>query len=159
TSPFRQAFKDDRDNYYTDDRTYLALRVPQVEGNLKLQRRIRAGEVDGALARRLERRALETLRAFDDGNATVDDGVEALRAYEVVHDGKRDRSPVYREVLTDAPWKSCECAVCRRESVEVIIFRGTERNKRRGFHNLTVFARRLDRQLRNPESLVPAGAS
>src|SRR5262249_51940326 len=33
TSPLRQAFKDDKDNYHTLDRNYLALRVPQVEGN------------------------------------------------------------------------------------------------------------------------------
>ncbi|WP_028062152.1 tRNA-guanine transglycosylase DpdA [Solirubrobacter soli] len=158
TSPFRQAFKDDRDNYHADERTFLALRVPQAEGNVKLQRRIRAGEVDGALARRLERRALDTLRSFDAGRATVDDAVEVLRDYERLHDGKRDRSHAYREVLESAPWKSCECAVCRSESIEVIIFRGTERNKRRGFHNLTVFARRLERQLGQPESLVPAGA-
>ena len=31
TSPLRQAFKDDRDNYYTLDRTYTAIRIPQVE--------------------------------------------------------------------------------------------------------------------------------
>jgi hypothetical protein len=29
TSPLRQAFKDDKDNYYTMDRTYTAIRVPQ----------------------------------------------------------------------------------------------------------------------------------
>jgi hypothetical protein len=29
----------------------------------------------------------------------------------------------------------------------VIIFRGSERNKRRGFHNLHVFRQRLDREL------------
>jgi hypothetical protein len=28
--------------------------------------------------------------------------------------------------------------------VEVIIFRGSERNKRRGFHNLAVFRDRMD---------------
>ena len=45
TSPLRQAFKDDKDNYYTMDRTYTAIRVPQVEGNPSLQKRIRAGLV------------------------------------------------------------------------------------------------------------------
>ncbi|HLM46537.1 MAG TPA: tRNA-guanine transglycosylase DpdA, partial [Myxococcaceae bacterium] len=33
TSPLRQAFKDDRDNYYANDYKYTALRIPQVEGN------------------------------------------------------------------------------------------------------------------------------
>src|SRR5262249_1021209 len=52
TSPLRQAFKDDRDNYYTLNRTYSAIRVPQVDANLKLQRLIGAGKLD-------QRRALE----------------------------------------------------------------------------------------------------
>ena len=47
TSPFRQAFKDDRDNFHGHDRTWIALRIPQVDANPKLQRRIRAGEIDG----------------------------------------------------------------------------------------------------------------
>ena len=158
TSPFRQAFKDDRDNYYADDRTYLALRVPQADGNTKLQRRIRAGEIDGRQARELEHGALEVLRLFDAGAASVDEAVSALRAYEEIHDEGRDRSPQYREVLEAAPWQSCECAVCRHASIEVIIFRGTERNKRRGFHNLQVFARRLTRQLRTAEPLISTGA-
>ncbi|HYS40682.1 MAG TPA: tRNA-guanine transglycosylase DpdA, partial [Pseudonocardiaceae bacterium] len=57
TSPFLQAFKDDRDNYYTFDSTYVALRVPQVEGNLKLRKRILAGEIDQKIAIVLERAA------------------------------------------------------------------------------------------------------
>jgi hypothetical protein len=31
--------------------------------------------------------------------------------------------------------------------IEVIIFRGAERNKRRGFHNLKVFRETLDKKL------------
>jgi hypothetical protein len=45
TSPLRQAFKDNKDNYYTPERTYSAIRVPQVEGNPKMRSRITAGEV------------------------------------------------------------------------------------------------------------------
>jgi hypothetical protein len=147
TSAFRQAFKDERDNYHTLDRSWIALRVPQVEGNQKLVRRIRAGEIDQALARRLEKAALATLDAFDAGAATLDEAVNALREYEQLHDGLRDRSPLYREVLAAAPWKDCECAVCRDAGIHAILFRGSERNKRRGFHNLHVFAQRLAREV------------
>jgi hypothetical protein len=45
TSPLRQAFEDEKDKYWTLDRTYVAIRVPQVDGNPELQRRIRAGQV------------------------------------------------------------------------------------------------------------------
>jgi hypothetical protein len=158
TSPFRQAFKDDRDNYYDGARAWIALRVPQVDGNVKLQRSIRAGRIDGQSARRLEQRALRTLVAFDAGDATLDAAVEALRDYERLHDEGRDRTDQYRHVLAAAPWKHCECAVCRSVGIQVIIFRGTERNKRRGFHNLHVFARRFVGHLGPDESLSTAGA-
>ncbi|HEV7837567.1 MAG TPA: tRNA-guanine transglycosylase DpdA [Gemmatimonadaceae bacterium] len=157
TSPFRQAFKDDRDNYYALDRTWVALRVPQVEGNAKLQRRIRAGEIDQALARRLERAALAQLVAFDGGRSDVDAVVAALREYETLHDEKRDRSETYRAVLEAAPWRDCDCDVCSTAGIQVMIFRGTERNKRRGFHNLYVFAKRLERELTTGGALVPVG--
>src|SRR3954469_14347244 len=110
-------------------------------------RRIRAGEIDQALARKLEKAALATLDAFDAGAATVDEAVHALREYEQLHDGLRDRSQLYREVLAAAPWKECECAVCRDAGIHAILFRGSERNKRRGFHNLHVFAQRLAREV------------
>ena len=157
TSPFRQAFKDDRDNYYTLDGSWVALRVPQVEGNAKLQRRIRAGDVDQALARRLERAALGELAAFDRGTTDVDSVVSALREYEVLHDEKNDRSEKYREVLDAAPWRECDCEVCTAVGIQVIVFRGTERNKRRGFHNLYVFAKRLERELTSGGALVQVG--
>lgn len=147
TSPFRQSFKDDRDNYYALDRTYTALRVPQVDGNPKLKARIRAGDVRQEEAMELEQRCLRLLRAFDAGDATLRPVLDALRAYEALYDGKRDRSVAYEETLTDRPWQRCPCGVCGPAGVEVAIFRGAERNKRRGFHNLYVFSQRLQREL------------
>jgi hypothetical protein len=156
TSPFRQAFKDERDNYYTMDRTFVALRVPQVEGNVKLQRRICAGEIDQALARKLERNALRALSEFDNGRASIEAAVGALRAFEEVHDEKHDRTLQYREVLHHAPWKDCDCAVCRDAGIQVMVFRGTERNKRRGFHNLHVFSQRFAHELTDARALAAA---
>ena len=37
TSAFRQAFMDDRKNYHTTDDAYVAIRVPQVDGNPTLK--------------------------------------------------------------------------------------------------------------------------
>ncbi|MEU7757645.1 tRNA-guanine transglycosylase DpdA [Micromonospora aurantiaca (nom. illeg.)] len=143
TSPFRQAFKDDRDNYYTPTGTYVALRVPQVDGNPKLKARIRSGEISQAQALALERTALTRLRQYDADEIEVDPVVQALVDYSVVWDGKSDRSAQYRATLTDRPWRDCPCDLCKAIGIEVVIFRGTERNKRRGFHNLYVFEQRL----------------
>jgi hypothetical protein len=52
-----------------------------------------------------------------------------------------------QRTLERQPWKDCECDVCRSIGVEVIIFRSSNRNKRRGFHNLSVYHRHLRRTL------------
>lgn len=143
TSPFRQAFKDDRDNFYTPSRTYVALRVPQVDGNAKLKARIRSGEISQGKAIELERKALDQLRRFDKDDTDVEAVVEALREYSDLWDGKSDRSSQYRETLTARPWRDCSCDLCKQHGIEIAIFRGSERNKRRGFHNLYVFEQQL----------------
>ncbi len=52
TSPLRQAFKDDKDNYYAEPNNFVAVRIPQTDANPSLQRRIRAGQVDHDLAQK-----------------------------------------------------------------------------------------------------------
>jgi hypothetical protein len=146
TSPFQQAFKDERNNYHTPDGAYVALRVPQVEGNVKLRKRIQAGEVDQRLALALERAALRLVREYDAGRASLEEAVQALQDYSRVWDTK-DRGPAYRRTLGDRPWRDCPCDLCRTLGIDIAIFRGSERNKRRGFHNLYVFRRRLGAQL------------
>lgn len=143
TSPFRRAFMDQRANYWTSSRTYIALRVPQVSGNPSLKRRIASGEIDQDEARTLEQNSLRSLAKFDEGEATVEEVVDALRTYERLWDGKNDRSDLYREVLQERPWKECRCGLCQSAGIHVAIFRGAERNKRRGFHNVWVFGNEM----------------
>lgn len=145
TSPIRQAFLDERNNYYTDVGQYAALRVPQAGANPKLKARIAAGEVDQDEASKLERSALQVLAAFDAGRATVDDALRALVDYEAIHSPKKSRVETYRRTLEAAPWKRCPCEVCRALGHHVIVFRGAERNRRRGFHNLWSFYNQLKR--------------
>lgn len=150
TSPFRQAFKDDKDNYYALDRTYVAIRVPQVDGNTRLRRRITAGEVDQRQARSLEKACLDRIRRFDRAECELGDVIDVVCSYDQLLGEKKDRSDKYAETLAERPWQSCHCAVCRKIGVEVILFRGADRNRRRGFHNLAVFADRLSRDLGAP---------
>jgi hypothetical protein len=154
TSAFRQAFKDDRDNYHTPERTYTAIRVPQVDGNPKLKARIQAGRVSQDKAIRLEQASMQALRRYDAGE--VDSGyvIDCLDAYEQMFDGRKDYGEAYREILEDAPWKTCPCGICASAGINVIIFRGSERNKRRGFHNIYAFRQRINREL---EQGVPHG--
>lgn len=139
TSPLRQAFKDAKDNYYTPSRTYSAIRVPQVQGNPKLQRSIASGKVDQGTAIRMEKRCLELLGAYDKGFAALETVLDSLGAYSELHGIGPQQLEREREVLEDQPWKSCPCAICTRVGIHVVLFRGAERNRRRGFHNTYVF--------------------
>jgi hypothetical protein len=150
TSPLRQAFKDAKDNFYTMDREYTAIRVPQVEGNPSLQRAISSGRVKQDLARRLEQGALAAMKQFDRGEASLSSTLDALQAYENVYaEGKSHRAE-YEATLAAQPWKECRCDVCRTLGHHVILFRGAERNRRRGLHNTWTFYRRLQRETGTP---------
>ena len=144
TSPFRQAFKDDKDNYYTLDTAYIAIKVPQVDGNPALKRRIKSGAVNQRMAIEAERKCLQVLRDYGNGTVDIESALQALHAYSSVN-GEKDRTDVYRRTLEDRPWECCPCGICAEIGIDVVLFRGSERNKRRGFHNLAVFRQRIAR--------------
>ncbi|WP_433971363.1 tRNA-guanine transglycosylase DpdA [Tunturiibacter lichenicola] len=146
TSPLRQAFKDMKDNYYAPDRTYTALRVPQVEANPQLVRNIKAGKINQQEARKLEQHCLACLKQFDRGTCGLEETLDSLLTYETLYDDRRTFANEYRDTLQDEPWKKCPCDVCGALGIHVILFRGAERNRRRGFHNLHVFYNKLQQR-------------
>ena len=100
----------------------------------------------------LFRSSLQALRAFDRGEVSVDEALDAIVAYEGVVGTKKAYRSEYAETLHAAPWRSCQCGLCEKHGVEMVIFRASERNKRRGFHNLSVLATKM-------RALRPAYAS
>lgn len=147
TSAFRQAFKNERDNYYTPDRTYVAVRVPQVDANAKLKTAILSGRIEQDIAIRMERDCLRLLREYGAGTTTLRPVLNALRSYDELL-GTKSKIDSYEETLEARPWQECGCGICERIGIQIVVFRGSERNKRRGFHNLHVFSERLDRELK-----------
>ncbi|MFV1362543.1 tRNA-guanine transglycosylase DpdA [Mycolicibacterium elephantis] len=143
TSAFRQSFMDERDNYHTLERTFAAIKVPQVDGNVSLKRAILAGKVSQRDAIAAERASLKTLRAFDAGQASMEDALDAVVEYESVIGVKKSYRSEYKDTLEAAPWKTCKCGLCGKHGIEMVIFRASERNKRRGFHNLSVLAEKM----------------
>jgi len=73
--------------------------------------------------------------------------LDALEAYEACYapDGDSHRAQ-YATTLDARPWCSCTCDVCTTLGHHVILFRGAERNRRRGLHNTWTFYRRVQRQ-------------
>lgn len=147
TSPLRQAFKDDKDNYYTLDRTYVAIRIPQVEGNPALQRSIAAGRLPQDLARKLERASLAAMANYAVGDCSLERCLDPILEFERLYDPRANHESAYRETLAARPWSQCTCDICREIGHHVVLFRGAERNRRRGFHNVWTFYRRLHRTM------------
>jgi hypothetical protein len=143
TSPLKRAFMDDRENYYSPKKVYTALRIPQVGENVKLKKLILSGAIDFAEARKLEIACLAAVFAYDQGSANVEEVIEILASYEKLWRGAVINIDRTRETLVDAPWRICRCQVCRELGINVVLFRGAERNRRRGFHNLYVLREML----------------
>lgn len=156
TSPLLRAFKDGKRNYYSIGKNgdllyYTAVRIPQAIDNDKLTRNARRGRLDQENLIRLEARALEGVRKFAARRLKVESAVEAVieygryalwdeRASEVRNEARlAELRQAYIRTLGDRPWENCGCRVCRETGVEALIFRSSNRNKRRGIHNLHVF--------------------
>ena len=146
TSPLRQAWLDARKNYHVDGDSFVALRIPQVGGNAVLKRRIASGEVDQNIAFSAEKEALRQVARYASRKGSARAALRALVNYEAVHSPTKSRVEEYRRTLEAAPWRRCPCEVCKSIGHHVIVFRGAERNRRRGFHNVWSFRRAMERK-------------
>ncbi|MGO7299609.1 tRNA-guanine transglycosylase DpdA [Rhizobium ruizarguesonis] len=180
TSPLIRAFKDAKSNYYLPSKAgkldyYTAIRVPQALENPKLQRLAKRGSLNQERLVAMEKDALAVLRSYDRGEADLEETLDTVLAYatpavmgttidelpgaKAVKD-LRDR---YKRTLTDKPWKRCSCPICSALSIEVVIFRASNRNKRRGIHNLGVYDALVDKlpsnSGRNDNTEIPSNQS
>ncbi len=166
TSPLLRAFKDAKKNYWMrtpdgDLSYYTAIRIPQATENNKLKQKALEGSLNQEDVRLLEDAALNGVRAYAAGNLSLDQGLDAVMDYWAALNWDEEVSPsrradaaarqrkVYASTLTDRPWEHCGCRVCREAGVEALIFRTSNRNKRRGIHNLHVFHTHLS-EFRQP---------
>lgn len=162
TSPLLRAFKDAKQNYYLPGeagslRYFTSIRVPQAIENPKLQRAVRRGTFQAEELVRLEGAALGSLRSFDHGGASLEEALHNVLVYSAALVEEKpyaecSNSPAlmklaerYRTTLKESPWKQCGCTICVAASIDVIIFRGSNRNKRRGIHNLAVYHDHIER--------------
>ena len=160
TSPMLRAFKDNRRNFFMPGtggkmEYYTAIRIPQATVNRGLNTLVKKGHFTQEFLLQQERAALDAMRALDQGKCSTDDALTAVLDYAKSHltsptsgtapseTKLNNLATDYRKTLTDKPWKKCKCGVCQKVSVEAAIFRASNRNKRRGIHNMWVFHNQL----------------
>ncbi|MCX7570538.1 tRNA-guanine transglycosylase DpdA [Tumebacillus sp. DT12] len=156
-SPLRRAFMDKRKNYFMDNgNTYTAIRIPEAQenkGRIKQALAENGGSLD--TYKQLETEALTAIRAFDAGEKDIDSTLDAILAYDQHLGEERNQNRnAYRRTLEDRPWKDCKCNICTEIGIDVIIFRGNNRNRRRGFHNTYIYYQQLHEES-NPTTEPP----
>jgi len=128
------------DNYYmmnSELKGYRAIRIPQIaKKRTGLRGKKKLGQdVDLEQLKLLELDCLSRLRLYDAGIVGIEDVMPRLRELDKILGKDRDLEQSYYNTLKDRPWRKCSCPVCKSIGVEVIVFRGNNRNRRRGFHN------------------------
>ena len=140
-SYLRKAWLKATKNYLgVDGKWYTSIRVPDCHSP-RLKKR--SGELPANLEE-MERRILKSLREYDRGELkSYGELLEEIIAYDRLFLRNEFREEkyreLYRELLESRIWKKCSCPVCRELGIDVVIFRGSNRNRRRGFHNVYVF--------------------
>ncbi|WP_199328596.1 tRNA-guanine transglycosylase DpdA [Anabaena azotica] len=154
SSPLRKAWLDAKDNYHLDGKAYAAVRIPYVDKpSSTINHLLSEGKCDRVKLKELEQRALEVIRNYDSGIVSLEDALSSLMDYDevlqIARNGKKQsrNRELYKELLEVKPWQRCECEICRKYGVEISIFRGSDRNRRRGFHNTYIFYKRFQQFL------------
>ncbi|MEM0134597.1 MAG: tRNA-guanine transglycosylase DpdA [Thermoplasmatales archaeon] len=149
-SYLRKAWLRSGQNYLTkDNKWYAAVRVPYSDNETLLKNSGLLGIRERELTK-MEKKALLNLKNYDEGKIDLNETLRTVMEYDDLlirnsNDGINLRER-YERTLRDKPWKKCKCKVCREMGIEVVIFRGSNRNKRRGFHNSWVFKQELSNE-------------
>jgi len=152
-SALRRAWTSSRGNYFTvGGPKYTAIRVPEAGTSFRAKRMVREGRASEEEVLRMDSACMTALRAYDRREEDIDVVLDTLDAYDRLitpdRDSMRER---YRITLRDRPWEKCPCAICQEHGIEVVIFRGNNRNRRRGFHNTYVFYQLFQKALDGQE--------
>ena len=167
-SCMRKAWMDAKDNYFTESgEKFAAFRIPEAGNSYRAKDVLQYNLCTFNDLFRIEKAALNALRAYDKGLMNLKECLEAVITYDqMIARAKFMRKgmsgqlleeelakhvssikKLYRKSLQAKAWQKCSCRICKEIGNEVVIFRGKNRNRRRGFHNTSVFYERFKRNL------------
>jgi hypothetical protein len=141
-SCLRKAWLGGSGNNYlaVDGQEYGAIRIPEADKSFRAKRMVSEGRATLEDVRKIEYACLEAMHAFDRGERSVEQVIELLHEYDQLITPERQDNRAYLRLTLEAqPWKTCPCDICKTVGIDVVIFRGNNRNRRRGFHNTYAF--------------------
>jgi len=126
---------------------YAAIRIPFIGKKRSKNEAILGENTKIASLKGLEQECLTKLRMYDKGEIDLESVLQTLSKFNRVTGVMTEPINFYKRTLEEKPWKKCDCPICKSVGIEVVIFRGNNRNRRRGFHNTYIFYKIL----KNPE--------
>ncbi len=154
-SYLRKAWACPSKNYFVDDgeygKWYGSIRIPF--STSKPMRQVAESDpkyANGAI-QELERKCLTNLKLFDEEKISEQEVLESVNGYSELFQRKKTYhhfSETHQALLSERPWEKCKCKVCKDSGINIVIFRGANRNRRRGFHNTWVFYHKILRRVR-----------
>jgi hypothetical protein len=146
-SYYRKAWLRSDQNYLgIDGQWYTAIRVP-VSRDPRNRRKLAEKGLRPEHVVDAERRALEALVRYEAGRLSLEETLDVVLVYDSLFERndleRRDLRRLYERTLRARPWERCPCAVCRAAGIHIVIFRGAERNRRRGVHNMHLLYRKV----------------
>ena len=137
-SYFRKAWLRSDQNYLgANGRWYAALRVPMTSDG-RTRSRLSEMDADIEALEIQEQEVLSLLSQYDGGEVGVGEVLDAILDYDrhlARSSETKSMRAKYKRTLIDRPWQSCQCNFCESLGIHMLVFRGANRNKRRGAHN------------------------
>lgn len=137
-SYFRKAWLRSDQNYLAKNgKWYAALRVPMTSDG-RTRKRLEQSGLDLANLEAQESYVMKLLCQFDKDEVGIQEVLDAVIEYDECltrSSDVRSLRATYEKTLLDRPWRECDCPFCKQAGIHVLIFRGANRNKRRGAHN------------------------
>lgn len=135
---FRKAWLRSDQNYLaTNGEWYAALRVPMTSDG-RTRKRFEQSGLDIKHLKEQESQVMKMLCQFDRDEIGIQEVLDAVIEYDELLTRSSDSGSLrskYQKTLEDRPWKDCDCPFCQQVGIHMLIFRGSNRNKRRGAHN------------------------
>ena len=146
-SYLRKAWSSPNRNYLTaDGKWYGSIRIPFSKSKAMREVTKSDSTISNQVMQELEKKCLLSLQRFGGKETEVQAVLEDINKYSALlqRKGTYNRfSEKHRELLENRPWEKCECQVCKDAGINIVIFRGANRNRRRGFHNTWVFYHKI----------------